>query len=68
MISWSIYTNSIYEYKRNVKIILKHLRSAGVFLDMIKREFYIIKVLYLESIINTHGIKINPIKIKTILE
>lgn len=51
-----------------VKIVLEHLRSAGLFLDMTKCEFHITKVPYLRFIISTYSIKMNLAKIKTILE
>lgn len=63
-----IYINSLHKHKRQVKIILKHLRSTSLFLNITKYKFHITKVPYLRFIISTHGIKMNPAKIKTNLE
>lgn len=63
-----IYNNSLYEYNRYVKIFLKYLKSAILFLDVIKYKFYITNVLYLGFIIDNHSIKIDSAKIKIILE
>ena len=63
-----IYSNSLHEHKRHIKIILERLRSAGFFLDITKYEFHITEVLYLRFIISTHSVKIDPAKIKTILK
>lgn len=63
-----IYSNSLYEHKEYFKIILQCLKSASLFLNMIKYEFYITKVTYLGFIISTCDIKIDQAKIKTILK
>lgn len=63
-----IYNNSLRENRQFIKIILKCLKSAGLFLDMRKSEFHITKVLYLEFIISIHSVKIDPAKIKTIIK
>lgn len=59
-----IYNNSLYEHREYVKIILEYVRNARLFLDMIKYEFHISKVLYLGFIINTHCVKMDPAKLK----
>lgn len=63
-----IYNNFLYKHGRHIKIILERLRSIALFLDVIKYEFHIIKILCLGFIISTHSIKINSAKIKTILK
>lgn len=63
-----IYSNSLDKYKRHVKIILECLKSISTFLDIRNYEFYITEVPYLEFIISTHDVKIDSVKIKTILE
>lgn len=47
---------------------MERLRSAGLFLDVTKCEFHITEIPYLGFIISTHGVKMDPAKIKTILE
>lgn len=58
-----IYNNFLYKHKVHIKIILEYLKIARLFLNMTKDKFYIIKILYLGFIINTHSIKIDLTKI-----
>ena len=70
---YSVYLNDILIYSdteeedlKYIKIILKKLRKAELYLDIKKYEFKIKIVKYLDLIITDEGIKINPAKIKTI--
>lgn len=63
-----IYNNSLQEYRNHIKIILKCLYAAGFYLDVTKYEFYITKIPYLGFIISIKRVKIDPAKIKTIID
>ncbi len=61
-----IYSDTKKEYLEYIKIILKKLRKAGLYLDIKKCEFKVKIVKYLGLIITDEGIKIDPIKVETI--
>lgn len=63
-----IYSNFFEKYKSYIKIILKCLHAAKLYLDVIKYKFYIRKVCYLGFIISTKRSKMNPAKIKIITD
>ncbi len=61
-----IYNDTEEEHLEYIKIILKKLRKAGLYLDIKKCEFKVKIVKYLGLIIIDEGIKINPAKVETI--
>ena len=61
-----IYSDTEEEYLEYIKIILKKLRKARLYLDTKKCEFKVKIIKYLDLIIIDEGIKIDPVKIKTI--
>jgi len=62
-----IYNDNELEYKIYVKLIFQKLREIGLQANIIKCEFHVIQVLYLELIIIIDKIKINLIKVNTIV-
>jgi len=62
-----IYSNNKLKHEVYIKLILRKLREADLQTDIIKYEFYVTQVLYLELIITIEEIKINSIKIETIV-
>ena len=63
-----IYSNTREEHTVHVRKVLDKLREAGLFLDIDKCEFYVTEVKYLGLIITTEGVKMDPEKVKSILE
>ncbi len=61
-----IYSDTEEEHLEYVKVILKKLRKAGLYLDIKKCEFNVKIIKYLSLIIINEGIKMDPVKIKTI--
>lgn len=62
-----VYSNFLEKHIEHVQKILTRLQEARLFLDIDKCEFSVNEVKYLKLIITTKEIKINLIKIKTIL-
>ena len=63
-----IFSETLENYHRHIKDVLKRLIKAGLFADINKSEFYVTKVKYLGMIITTKGIRIDLEKVQTILE
>ena len=63
-----IYSNNEEEYERYIVKVLEKLRLAGLFLDINKCDFHVTEVKYLGLIITTNGLKIDPNKVKTIID
>jgi hypothetical protein len=63
-----IYSNSRREYIRHIKLVLKALRKARLYIKLSKYEFFIEKTEFLGYIIGREGITIDPKKIEAIIE
>ena len=65
-----IFINGIWsEHCEHINKVLNCLDKAGLFFDIKKCEFKVIKIKYLEFIVNAGvGIQMNPEKIKAITE
>lgn len=63
-----IYSDDLATHKRHVNLVLGALNEAGLQLDIDKCEFHKTEVLYLGLIITTNGIRMDPKKIKAILD
>jgi len=61
-----IYSNTQEEHTRHIKLVLARLKQTELYLDIDKCEFNITQIKYLNLIITTEDIKIDPEKIKTI--
>jgi hypothetical protein len=58
-----VYSDTLAEHKRHVRIVLKAIDKAGLQLNVDKSEFYKSKVTYLGYVISTNRIRIDPNKI-----
>jgi hypothetical protein len=58
-----VYSDTLAEHKRHVRIVLKAMEEAGLQLDVDKSEFHKSEVTYLEYVISTSGISIDLNKI-----
>lgn len=61
-----IYSNSLKEHKKHVKMVLEALRKAGLQVDINKCEFHTTRVKYLGIIITTEGLEMDPAKVDAI--
>src|SRR5438552_17952923 len=62
-----IYSNTLKEYKRHIRLVLQRLQDAGLHLKLSKCEFHVQTVSFLGYIISLEGIGIDPVKIDSIL-
>ena len=62
-----IYNNNKLKHEVYIKLILRKLREANLQANIIKCEFYVVQVSYLELIIIIEEIKINLVKIEIIV-
>jgi len=63
-----IYSNTKKEHIKHVKRVLQRLRELGLRVDVRKSEFNVNKVKFLGLVITEGGIKIDPLKVSTILD
>jgi hypothetical protein len=63
-----IYSKTLKKYKKHVRLILEILTEAGLYLDINKCEFYVLEIKYLGLIISDKNIRIDPEKIRAIIE
>jgi len=63
-----IYSNTLKEHKEQVYKVLKALSDAGLHLKPEKCQFHKQEVKYLDFIIGTNGIRMDPEKISCILD
>jgi hypothetical protein len=63
-----VYLDNLLEYKEYIKKILYVLQNTSFQLDIKKYKFEIIKVIYLGLILSIESIRINPAKIKYIID
>ena len=63
-----IFSNTLEEHKRYVRDTIKKLNKARLHININKCEFYVYKTKYLGLIISKDGIRINPEKVKAIIE
>ena len=63
-----IYSNSRREYIRHVKLVLKVLRKARLYIKLSKYEFFTDKTEFLGYIVGNEGITIDPKKVVAIVE
>jgi hypothetical protein len=62
-----VYLNNLLEHKEYIKKVLYVLQYTSFQLDIKKYEFEVIKIIYLGLILSIEGIRINPAKIKYII-
>jgi hypothetical protein len=63
-----IYSKTKEEYTIYVRQVLERLRKAGLFVKLSKYEFFVTETKFLGLIISRDGFKMDPEKVKTILE
>jgi hypothetical protein len=63
-----IYNNNLKNHQKHIQTVLQVLENTGLQFNVNKYEFHKTKILYLDLIISTDGIRINSTKIKTILK
>ena len=63
-----IYSNNKEEHTIHVRKVLAKLKAAGLYLDIDKCEFFVTEVKYLGLVITTEGVKMDPDKVKAVLE
>jgi hypothetical protein len=63
-----VYSDTLAEHKRHVRLVLKAMEEAGLQLNVDKSEFHKSEVTYLGYVISTNGICIDPNKIRTIID
>jgi hypothetical protein len=61
-----IYSDSLEDHRKHVKLVLQALREAGLQTEIKKCEFHIIETRYLGLIIGTEEVKMDFKKIETI--
>ncbi len=62
-----IYSNSKKKHTQHVRQVLERLRVVELQVDIKKCEFSVIEIKYLNLIIITHEIKMNPEKINVVM-
>jgi hypothetical protein len=63
-----VYSNNLLEYKKYIKKVLYVLQNTSFQLDIKKYEFEVIEITYLGLILFTKSIRIDPAKIKYIID
>jgi hypothetical protein len=63
-----IYSDSIEEYAKHVREILDRLKKTRLYVKLFKCEFDKKEIAFLEYVIGVHGIRIDDVKIRTILD
>ena len=61
-----IYSNSLKEHQKHVKLVLQALKTAGLQVEIEKCEFHTTETRYLGLIIGIEGIQMDPKKIETV--
>jgi hypothetical protein len=62
-----IYNNTLKEYKEHIKNMLQRLRQFSLQADIAKCEFHVSEVKYLNLIINTKEIRMDPEKVSAVI-
>jgi hypothetical protein len=62
-----IYSNTLKEHKRHVRLVLERLQTAGLYLKPSKCEFHVQTISSLGYIITPEGIHMDPAKVDSIL-
>jgi hypothetical protein len=63
-----VYLNNLLEYKKYIKKILYILQDTSLQLDIKKYKFEVIKITYLGLILFIESVRIDPAKIKYIID
>jgi hypothetical protein len=63
-----IYTRSAEEHEQHLRVILNKLRAHEIYAKFNKCEFWLQEVAFLGHIITAEGVKVDPEKVKAIVE
>jgi len=63
-----IYSKTLKKHKRHVRLVLHRLREAGLQMNINKCEFHVQKTSFLELLLSTEGLKMNPRKVQAVVE
>ena len=63
-----IYSFMLFEHQKHVQMILEQLQETDLQYDIKKCKFHVIEIMYLDLIIFYNDIKMNFIKIETIID
>jgi hypothetical protein len=63
-----IYSDTLEEHKRHVRLVLKRLQEAGLYVKPQKCQFHATKVSFLGFMISSDGIHMDPAKVEAVLE
>jgi hypothetical protein len=62
-----IYSETLEEHKRHVRLVLKRLQEAGLYVKLQKCQFHTTKVSFLRFMISSEGVHMNPAKVEAVL-
>src|SRR5437667_1473928 len=62
-----IYSSTLSEHRKHVRMVLERLREAGLQCDIKKCKFHATEVTYLGLIVSRDGIKMDPVKVEAIV-
>jgi len=63
-----IYSQNLEEHKKHVKMVLQKLREANLQIDLKKCNFHVTETKFLGLILTTDGIRMDPEKVRAIIE
>jgi len=63
-----IYSKTLKEHKRHVRLVLHRLREAGLQMDINKCKFHVQETSFLELLLFTEGLKMDPRKVQAVVE
>ena len=63
-----IYSKTLKEHKRHVKLVLQRLQDAGLYLKPSKCQFHQTEISFLGYVINQDGIKMDPSKVEAVTQ
>jgi Reverse transcriptase (RNA-dependent DNA polymerase) len=62
-----IYSNTLKEHKRHVRLILERLRAAGLYIKPEKCQFHVTEVAFLGFLISDKGVRMDLAKVDAVL-
>ena len=62
-----VYSNYAQEYEQHLRIVMETLREKNLYAKVRKCEFWLKEVSFLGHIVSVEGIRVDPIKIKVVV-
>ena len=62
-----VYSNYAQEYEQHLRIVMETLREKNLYAKVRKCEFWLKEVSFLGHIVSVKGIRVDPIKIKAVV-